>query len=287
MRRSTRREFLGVMAGAALLKIQGNGSPSIWTERLGLQVYTVRDRLDADFEGTLAALAAQGYKELELFGSLGERTPREVRAILDRLGLAAVSTHIAIGPGPDLERDLEAYQTIGHRYAAVRVPPAPGGRGGGNGRDRWLRQAEALNMVGEAGAPYGVRALMHNHTEEFDPLTGGAGTGYDVLLEETDADLVAMELDIGWANIAGQDVLGMFRANPGRFRLWHVKDVAGLGTRNAFVPVGTGEIDYRAVFESAAQAGLEHYFIEQDNAPESDSIAAARTSAANLRNILR
>jgi sugar phosphate isomerase/epimerase len=284
--RHTRREFFGVMAGAAVWNSQRNGSLSIWTEKLGLQVYTVRDRLDADFEGTLTALSSQGYSELELFGSLGGRSPREIRAILDRLGLAAVSTHIAIGPGPDLESNLEAYQIIGHRYTAVRVPPAPGG-GGGNSRDGWLRQAETLNMVGQAGKPYGIRALVHNHTQEFEPLAGGDGTGYDVLLAETDPDLVAMELDIGWANIAGQDVLAMFRTNPGRYRLWHVKDVADLGTRNTFVPVGTGEIDYRPVFEAAAQAGLEHYFIEQDNAPDSNSIAAARTSANNLRNMLR
>ena len=80
----------------------------------------------------------------------------------------------------------------------------------------------------------------------------------------------------------------MFRANPGRYRLWHVKDVTGLGTSaTSFVPVGEGEIDYRAVFAAAQIAGLEHFFIEQDNAPQSDSMDAIATSARNLRNILR
>ena len=286
----TRREFLQAFAGATLLGAQGAGG-RVWTDRLGLQVYTVRDRLGQDFERTLEAVGDLGYREVELFGSLGERPPRQVREILDRAGLSAVSTHIAVVPGPDLERELEAYEIIGHRFTAVRVPPVAGGRGrrAGNASDGWQRQAAALNAVGRAGEPYGIRALVHNHTEEFVPLDDGDGTGYDILLTQTDPALVAMELDIGWARIAGQDPVSLFRASPGRYSLWHVKDVTGLAdpAGSTFVPVGEGEIDYREVFAGARIAGLEHFFIEQDNAPQSDSMDAIATSARNLRNILQ
>jgi sugar phosphate isomerase/epimerase len=348
-RRQGRREFLrhlGVLGGGALLaghagslaaqsaRVAGFATlPPDWKDRMGLQVYTVRDRLFQDFEGTLGAVADAGYREVELFGSLGDRTPQQVRAILDRVGLSAPSTHIGLAPGPELERQLEGYRVIGHRYTAVstggpaggRRPGAPPAGGGGapggapagapggaarppraprppqaNRPDEWHRQAEALNKVGEAGKPYGIRALVHNHTHEFAPLEGASGTGYDILLAETDPELVAMELDIGWARVAGQDPLALFRRTPGRFQLWHVKDMADLAAVNALptqaerqraakiVPVGKGDIDYRPIFAAAEQAGLQHYFVEQDTAPQDPggSLAAIRTSAQNLQRAL-
>ena len=211
--------------------------------------FTPSRSLEKDFEGTLAKVAEAGYKEVELFGSLGDRNPKEVRAMLDRAGLSAVSTHIGLAPGPDLEKQLEGYQIIGHRFTAVRA--GGGGRGAppeSNPVERWKREAAALNQVGQAGKKFGIRALFHNHVAEYIPI-GGAGTPEEILLAETDPALVVMELDVGWANIAGQDVLGMFKKNPGRYALWHVKDSTGLAAAKArpieerqkaaqFVPVG-------------------------------------------------
>src|SRR5688572_22013954 len=128
---SSRRTFLTQLALSTLAAplsamIQ---PPRKWSERLGLQVYTVRDKLKADFERTFAKIAEAGYKHVELFGSLGERTPKDMRAILDRNGLAAPSTHIALAPGPDLDRQLEGCQVMGHRFTAVRSETG-GARGG-------------------------------------------------------------------------------------------------------------------------------------------------------------
>jgi sugar phosphate isomerase/epimerase len=318
---SGRRRFLGqVLGGAAFAagslggivtaaQTGRAGSAARWADRLGLQVYTVRDRLAKEFEATMAAIAEAGYKEVELFGSLGDRTPQQIRAILDRNGLTAPSTHITVSPGPDLEKQLEAWQIIGHRFTAVRVgSPRPAGPPAGAPRtgpppqappatlETWRRQAAALNEVGRAGQKYGVRALVHNHIDEFIPMSGG-GTGYDILLGETDPALVALELDLGWARLAGQDPIAMFKKHPGRYPLWHVKDTTGLAAAIArpfperrlganFVPVGTGDIDYKALFAMAATAGLQHFFIEQDNAVDGDSVAAIRTSAQNLKRIL-
>jgi sugar phosphate isomerase/epimerase len=143
-----------------------------------------------------------------------------------------------------------------------------------------------------------VKVLIHNHAGEFQPFEGGSTTPYDILFANTDQDIVAFELDIGWATVAGQNVLALFAKHPQRFPLWHVKDMADLATVNALtmqaerqraakiVPVGQGEINYRPIFEHAANAGLEHYYIEQDTAPQMGSLEAMRTSARNLRRTL-
>ena len=141
--------------------------------------------------------------------------------------------------------------------------------------------------------------LIHNHTQEFQPIEGSSLLPYDILLAETDPELVAMQLDIGWASVAGQNILEMFHKSPGRYELWHVKDVRGIKNMSAqmtqperqrsamLVPVGQGEVDYKTIFASAELAGLKHYCIEQDNAADwGDSIAAARVSYQNLIKLL-
>ncbi len=143
-----------------------------------------------------------------------------------------------------------------------------------------------------------MKILIHNHAAEFDLLENSQRTQYDVLLAETDPALVTMQLDIGWACVAGQNVLEMFRKNPGRYDLWHVKDVVGLkdadpaappGRRRAkFIPIGQGEIDYRTMFASAGLAGLKYFVIEQDNAGQAsgDSLADARANFQGLVKVL-
>jgi sugar phosphate isomerase/epimerase len=287
-------------------------TPREWRDHMGLQLFTVRDQIEKDFEGTLAQVAAAGYKEVEPTSYVG-RTPAQVRAALDRAGLTAPSTHVALVPGPELERQLAGYQEMGHRWSAAR--PAGGGGGGrppgpgpgpGTPRpapppqtlDSIKRQADLCNQVGAAGKPYGVKVLIHNHTNEFAPLADSPLLPYDVLFRDTDPELVAFELDIGWAKVAGQDPLALFAQHPHRFPLWHVKDMADLKTVNALptqgerqraakiVAVGSGDIDYRPVFDHAAEAGLEHFYIEQDTAPDTGSLEAMRLSAQNLRRSL-
>lgn len=290
-------------------------SPSEWRDHMGLQLFTVRDQIEKDFEGTLAQVAAAGYKEVEPTSYAG-RTPAQVRAVLDRNGLVAPSTHVALVPGPELERQLAGYQEMGHRWAAARAaggfggrpPGAPGAAPAGppparsgpppQTLDSMKRQAALYNEVGAAGKPYGVKVLIHNHTNEFQPLPDSALLPYEVLFRETDPQLVDFELDIGWARVAGQDPLVLFEQHRHRFPLWHVKDMADLATVTALptqperqraakiVPVGTGDISYRPVFEHAADAGLQHFYVEQDTAPNTGSIEAIRLSAENLRKAL-
>lgn len=327
----TRREFLkdaaALGAGAFVLgacsrsasaaaqaaAIAAMPRPSL--DNAGIQLFTVRDRMTADFEGTLARIAEIGYREVEFVG-YGDKTPQEVRAILDRVGLRAPSTHAALRPGPDLERQLAGYQAMGHRYAAAAAPrPAGAPNGGpppGAGRppggftppvptlESVRRDIAMYHEVGRAAKPYGIKVLVHNHTMEFAKLADGR-TAHEVMLAELDPSLVVLELDIGWATVAGEDARSLFAAHPGRYPLWHVKDMANLAAVNAngsdqgarmhsarIVPLGQGEIDYGPIFARAGTAGLEHFFIEQDSAPDSgDSIAAAQTSFEALRRILQ
>jgi sugar phosphate isomerase/epimerase len=120
-----------------------------------------------------------------------------------------------------------------------------------------------------------------------------------VLLKETDPNLVAMEIDLGWSSVAGQNAIDLFKASPGRYELWHIKDAIGikhltpqmnqLERRAAIhlVPVGLGEVDYKTIFAHGQLAGLKHFYIEQDNAGAwGDAMAATRVSVENLKKIL-
>jgi len=288
-----------------------------WKNQMGLELYTVRDILPKDYEGTLAKVAEIGYKEVEAADPYNNLEPKQYRALIDRYGLRMPSTHSGAVDGPGLEKQLEGFQIMGIKYTEVRG--GDGGRGeGAAGRgpapgraargapgpavrpvESAKRQAADLNKYGAIVKKFGMKMLVHNHAGEFELLDDGKQTQYDVLLAETNPEVVAMQLDVGWAAVAGQNILELFARHPGRFELWHVKDA--LGVKNVdpklsptqrqraakLVPVGTGDVDYRPIFGAAKQAGLKHFLIEQDNAAEwGDSLAAARVSFQNLSKIL-
>lgn len=158
------------------------------------------------------------------------------------------------------------------------------------------RQAQTLNENGKTAKKFGMKMIVHNHTGEFAPLGDKPELRqYDILLAETDPELVVMQIDIGWASVAGQDILGMFKKNPGRFECWHVKDAKHIKDAPAnstqqqrqqladLVPVGQGDVDYKAIFAEAGLAGMKHFCIEQDNASQwGDSVAAAHVSLQGL-----
>ncbi len=291
-----RRTFLAA-SGAGLLMAQTSTG---WNKQIGLELYTVRDLLPKDYEGTLAKVAEIGYKEVEPATNYAGMEPKQFRAMLDKFGLSAPSTHVGATDGPDLEKQLEGFRIMGIKYTEIRGG-SPGG-GGGRGpqtEESVKRTAQQINKHGEIAKKFGMKMLIHNHTQEFQPLEGSALHPYDVLLRETDPALVAMQLDVGWASVAGQNILEMFQKHPGRFELWHVKDARGIKLmtpqmtqperqRSAMlVPVGEGEVNYKSIFAAAGQAGLKHFCIEQDNAADwGDSMAAARVSYQNLLKIL-
>jgi sugar phosphate isomerase/epimerase len=243
-------------------------------ERIGLQLYTVRDLLAADPPATLDAVAGMGYVEVETAGYAG-LTPQAFATALRNAGLNAPSAHVPLADIESApERLLEAASIVGHRYLVVPwLDPALRGS-----TDGYARVAEVLNGFGEACAAQGIQLAYHNHDFEFAPI--GGVVPYDVLLERCDASLVKFEMDLFWAAKAGADTATYFRAWPGRFPLCHVKDMTATGE---MVAVGDGRIDFAALFDAGATGGLEHYFVEHDN-PE-EPLASVRRSFETVQGI--
>lgn len=246
-------------------------------QAIGVQLYTVRTLMEKDVEGTLASIADIGYDEVEFAGYFG-REPAQLRETLDRLGLAAPSTHIPLQSlRDDLDGVLDASLTLGHRWVVVPWLDE---------KDRTLASYRQLagdfNRWGAACSERGLRFAYHNHDFEFKPTDGVVP--YDLLLTETDPSLVAMEMDIYWLIAGGQDPLAYFERHPGRFPLWHMKDGTFSGSERTMTAVGEGSIDYAGIFDHASQAGRQHMFVEHDE-PE-DPLASVRTSYENVRRLL-
>lgn len=265
-------------------------------DKVGLQLYTVRDAMKKDFSGTIARVASIGYKEVEFAGYF-DHSPADVRAILDKNGLTGPSCHV----GYDIvekhwPETIDAAHTIGHTYIVCpwideKLRKSPSG---------WKQVADLFNKAGETSKNAGIQFGYHNHTFEFqpDPNLGGK-LPYDFLLDNTDKDLVKMEMDLCWISVTGHDPVSYFTRYPGRFPLVHVKDVKEIpkvapGKTDEFLnsdfekhemtEPGSGVIDWKRIFAHADEAGIRHFFVEHD-APADPfaSIAASYKYLAALR----
>jgi sugar phosphate isomerase/epimerase len=238
-------------------------------ERIGMQLYTVRDEMAKDFDGTLARVAALGFKEVEFAGYF-DRTPQQVRAALDRNGLTSPSTHVDLATISDrLPQAIEASRIIGHKFIvlpwlddAARKDP-----------NIWQRVADTLNRAGVSAQAAGLQMGYHNHHFEFVPTASGQ-MPLDLLLERCDPKLVVFELDLAWISAAGQDPLAYFAKYPGRFPMVHVKGLRKRPAKGAATPieqvmpdiadVGGDSIDWARIFARSEQAGIVHYYVEHD-----------------------
>ena len=247
-------------------------------DRVGLQLYTVRNDMEKDFDGTIARVAAIGFKEVEFAGYFG-RSPADVRAVLDRNGLTAPAAHIgsAAALSKDWDKTIEAGKIIGHRYLIVAFLTTEERKT----LDDYRRLGDAFNVAGEAAKRAGIRFAYHNHDFEFVPMAGKLP--YDILLERTDPALVAMELDLFWITKGGQSPLAYFDRHPGRFELVHVKDMDG-SPQQRMVEVGRGAIDFARIFAAREKAGIRHFFVEHDN-PEPSALGSAKTSYEYLASL--
>lgn len=256
---SSRRRFMQATAagvGVAMLpasfSLMASAQP-----RVGLQLYTLRDMMAVSVEATLKLVAAVGYKEME-FAGYYEHSPKAIRSLLDGEGMTAPSTHVMLQTFDKLgdNKIIEDAQVVGHNYIVIPYL-MPEQRG--TTIDTYQKLAERLNELGEKCKKAGIQLAYHNHDFEFEVRSNKVM--YDVLLDETDADLVAMEMDLYWVTKAGKDPLAYFKRNPGRFQLWHVKDMDKEGN---FADVGTGTIDFARIFAASEQAGVKHRFVERD-----------------------
>jgi len=269
--RTDRREFVKTLAAAGVaIACPGalSTTHSARLEKVGLQLYTVRDLMKADFEGTLAHVAQIGYKEVEFAGYFNH-APAEVKAMLDRHGLTAPSTHVGDISPDAWKASLDAAHTIGHEY--IVCPWIPEERR--KTLDMWKQVAADFNRAASAAHDAGIQFAYHNHDFEFPKVDGQVP--YDVLLQNTDPKLVQLEIDLYWITKGGQDPLAYFARWPGRVPLVHVKDSAG-APDNKMVDVGQGKIDWKRIFAKREQAGIKHFFVEHDQPPQPfDDIAAS------------
>jgi len=288
-----RRSFLEtattVTAATLLTSRLGWAAGEHKISKVGVQLYTVRDNMKTDFDGTIAKVASIGYKEVEFAGYFG-RSAKEVRAVIDKNGLAAPSTHVQYDElDAKFPSVIEDSKIIGMKYVVCPWIPEDLRKS----PDIWKQASEKFNKCGEQCKQAGLQFAYHNHWFEFLPVDGKLP--YDALLKMCDKDLVKMELDLCWITTAGGDPLKYFNENPGRFPLVHVKDLKKLpeittgGPQNFgdtvdLTEVGSGIIDWKKIFAQSEKAGIKQYIVEHDH-PKApfDSIQGSYEYLSKLR----
>jgi sugar phosphate isomerase/epimerase len=295
---TTRRAFIGAAAAAGCMAAAAGFSAPARGRRffarhnlpVGLQLYTLGDAPYQDLDGTLRTLARIGYRTVETVG-LMKRPARELRAALDRAGLRCPSAHVPLqadgSGGPSLAGDVGRLAADMHRvgveYVVVPIFAIPQrigqARKGEDGvhflsragsemtADDWRRMAAQLNGKGAALKREGLKLAYHNHNVEFTKR--GPGTAYDLLLANTEPDVVWFEMDVGWVAAAGVDPIPLLRAHRHRFRLMHVKDLkASTVPNNGFrmdpADVGSGVLDWKSILSAGYEAGVRKYYVEQE-----------------------
>ncbi len=290
MNRRTFLETTATVTAATLLTSRfGWAAGEHKIEKVGVQLYTVRDLMKQDFDGTLAKVAKIGYKEVEFAGYFG-RTGQQVRAACDTNGLDPVSTHVQYDELDDkFASVIETSKTIGLKYIVCPWIPEELRKS----PDIWKQAAEKFNRCGEATKNAGMQFAYHNHWFEFLPVDGKLP--YDELLKMCDAKTVKMEMDLCWITAAGSDPLKYFNAYPGRFPLVHVKDLKTMphitagGAQNYgdtvdLTEVGSGLIDWKKIFAQSDKAGIKHYIVEHDHPKQPfDSITKSYEYLSTLR----
>jgi sugar phosphate isomerase/epimerase len=277
-----RRNFVkSLLLGAAGI----GAAPSLLAappkKALGVQLWNIREYLKKDLTGSLAKLAQLGYNQLEIFGYDGTywgRTPKEFSKICNDLGLTIISAHYETGRidkakgtlwyGWDKAVDDAALMNIQYMVCAWLFKEER------TSLDLYKELADKLNKAGEACRQAKIQFAYHSHNFEFPPIDGTVP--YDLILQSTDKELVKMEADLFWITKAGVDPVAYFQKHPGRFPLWHVKDMEK-GSEQ-FAEVGHGIINFDRIFAARQIAGLKYFFVEQDQTSREpfESLAMSR-----------
>lgn len=302
---TNRRKFLqqtGVLAlgGLGLSRLASARSLAVhdYNPSVGIQLYTLSDLMTSDPKGTLQKVAAIGYRELEgaatAHGYYYGYTPRQLASMATDMGMHWRSQHVLGAPVDKAKMEanikklnngdtakarqmmdrfkfMSSIPTLENDYQRLVDEAAEGGISylvcasiPVDTLDAIKTAADVFGKAGEACKKAGIQFAYHNHTTEFDQVDGHRP--FDYILSNTDKDLVKMELDLAWATRAGQDPVALFASHPGRFPLWHVKDL----DKETKMPaeVGTGIVDFKRIFADASTSGMKYFFVEQDGAPQ-------------------
>ena len=261
---------------------------------IGLQLYTIRDAIAADLRGTLKKVSDIGYKYLELAGYADGKfygmEPAEFKKLVEDLGMVILSSHTQVeAEGITLEnakKMADDHAKVGVKYclqpwvvAEARTTVAS-----------WQKMVSDWNQVGKIMKETGIQFGYHNHNFEFADVEGKIPF-FDIMMPGLDKDLVTMELDLFWTTKAGQNPVDIFNKYPGRFQLFHMKDMF---TREApffstdgvkdFAPVGAGVIDFKSILAAKDVAGVKYLVVEQDNrGGEPTPFEDIQTSITNLK----
>lgn len=257
----TRREFLKVSgaftAGSLLLsKVAGAAGP-VKVQNPGLQLYTLRKEMAADAAGTLKQLAAIGYKQLESArsdkGNYYGLEAKEIKKICKDLGMTLRSGHVHVDE--TWQKSIDQAAEAGQEYLICSSMSTRG-----QTVSNYQKVADEFNKAGEQCKKANLKFGYHNHDYEFEKENGKVL--YDVLVERTDPKLVHLELDLGWVIAAGADPMYYFNKFPGRFPLWHLKDM-DLAKKHS-VEFGKGGLNILKMLQSAKKAGMKYFFVEQE-----------------------
>ncbi|PWU02257.1 MAG: hypothetical protein C5B52_05800 [Bacteroidetes bacterium] len=267
---TSRRDFIKQSSLlTATVMIRPDWIPAV-PKKVGVQLYTVRNEISKDPKGVLAKIAGLGFKEVETFGYNGTYwglTGVELADTLKSLGLTSPSGHYYAAGSfyqanwmDKFKLAIEDVVNVGQKYYVV-----PWMEENYRGSiDTYKKLAADFNKAAEYAKKAGVQFAYHNHDFEFKEFEGK--TGYHVLVGETDPKLVKFEMDLYWVSFAGKDPIELFKNHPGRFPLWHLKDMDNTD-KKFFTEVGNGVIDFKKIFTYAKKAGLQHFYVEQDQCP--------------------
>tara|TARA_R110002072_G_scaffold69243_3_gene167922 strand:- start:649 stop:1530 length:882 start_codon:yes stop_codon:yes gene_type:complete len=291
-----RRDFLqkSALTSAGLLATGSLFSQPFFEGKIkdfGFQVYTVRDVIKKDMDGTLKTLKKAGYDYAEFFdfadGKLLGMPVKEAKAIIDASKIKLKSIHVPTGIQAhtvsgtmvnNWQKAVDDAAELGAEYLVCAYLDSAERQT----IDQYKKVSELFNRSAEICKKSGIKFAYHNHAFEFKEIDGQIP--YDVLLKETDADLVKMELDMYWVRYADQNPLKIIQKDMGRFPLWHVKDMS-MDEDRAMKEVGAGRIDWKQLFAYDKDAGLEYFFVEQDGNWAENSVQSLVTSIKHLKKI--
>jgi sugar phosphate isomerase/epimerase len=277
-----RKEFLKMSGGLALAGLASNSVFASLADAdefkklktFGLQLYTLRDDFPKDPKGVLKQVASFGYKQIESFegpnGMFWGMTNKEFKTYIGDLGMKIVSSHCGIEK--DFERKAAEAGEIGMKYLICPY------KGPQKSIDAFKKFADEFNQKGEICKQNGLRFAYHNHDYSFVDMNGEMGQ--DVMMKNTDANLVDFELDMYWVATAKQDIEAWLKKYPNRFRLCHVKDRKKNSTINFdSCDLGTGEIDYAKILKTGRKTGVKYFIVEQEKYDGTTPLKAVEANA--------
>lgn len=287
-----RRKFI-INSGLALSAIAVSPSFAFAAKKkaIGIQLWTLRDTLPKDVKGVLAQVGKVGFNEVETFGYSPKNgffgtSVKEFKSMLCDNNLRATSNHfdfngyIENGNTDIIKSYTEAANILDSEY--ITVPYVIENLRGKSGDD-YKKLALSINKAAEICRSAGLKLAYHNHDFEFTKF--GATNGYEILLNETDKNLVDFEMDLYWVVRSGNSPLELFKKHPGRFKMWHVKDMDKINPEfNA--EIGTGKIDFKAIFDQSEQAGMKRFFLEHESNYQPNPIESTAASYVYIKNNL-